>query len=110
MTDSILHLKGDTFDKEVMESKIPVIVDFWASWCHPCMMIAPVVEELSRDYAGRVKVAKVEVDEAAEISSRFNVMNIPTLIIFRDGKETDRIIGVSSKDEIIRRLEKILKG
>lgn len=110
MTDNILHLKGDTFDKEVMESKIPVIVDFWASWCHPCMMVAPILEELSMNYAGRVKVAKVEVDEAAEISSRFNVMNIPTLIIFSDGKEMDRIIGVNSKDEITRRLEKILKG
>ena len=102
MADNLLQLKDDNFDKEIVKAKGVALVDFWASWCMPCKMMAPVVEELAKDYAGKVKVAKVEVDEAGEVASRFNVMNIPTLIIFKDGKEAGRVVGVTSKEEIAK--------
>ncbi len=110
MAEGILHLDDKSFDKEIANEKTVALVDFWASWCMPCKIIAPVVEEIAKVYAGKVKVAKVEVDEAGETASRFNVMNIPTLILFKDGKERDRIVGVASKEDILRRLEKVLKG
>ncbi len=110
MADNLFHLKDDDFNKEIVQAKGVALVDFWAGWCMPCKMIAPTVEQIAKDYSGKVKVAKVEVDEAGEISSRYNVMNIPTLIIFKDGKEADRIVGVTSKEDISRRLDKVLKG
>lgn len=110
MSDKILNLKNSNFDKEIIHSKAAALVDFWATWCYPCKMIAPVVEEIAKDYAGKIKVAKVEVDEAAEIASRFNVLNIPTLILFKDGKEAERIVGVTSKEDVARKIDKILKG
>lgn len=109
MAESILHLKDDNFDKEITKAAGVALVDFWADWCMPCKMIAPTVEEIARDYAGKVKVAKVEVDEAGEVASRFNVMNIPTLIIFKDGEEAGRIVGVASKEDIAKRLDGLLK-
>lgn len=109
MSDSILHLKDADFDKQVIEAKGVALVDFWAEWCMPCKMLAPAVEAVAKDYAGKVKVAKVEVDEAGETASRFNVMNIPTLIFFKDGKEMSRAVGVVSKEEISRRLDALLK-
>lgn len=109
MTDNLLHLKDADFDKEIVQAKGVALVDFWAGWCMPCKMIAPTVETLAKDYAGKVKVAKVEVDAAGEVSSRYNVMNIPTLIIFKDGKEVGRIVGVTSKEDIARKLDGFLK-
>lgn len=109
MAENILNLKDDNFDKEITEAKGVALVDFWAGWCMPCKMVAPTVEAIARDYAGRVKVAKVEVDEAGEVASRFNVMNIPTLILFKDGKEADRIVGVAPKEDIAKRLDGLLK-
>lgn len=109
MAESILHLSDGTFEKEVAQAKGVALVDFWASWCYPCKMIAPVLEEIAKDYSGKVKVAKVEVDEAGETASRFNVMNIPTLILFKDGKEIERIVGVTSKEDIARKIDKVLK-
>ncbi len=109
MSDNILHLKDADFDKQITEAKGVALVDFWAEWCMPCKMLAPAVEAVARDYAGKIKVAKVEVDEAVETASHFNVMNIPTLIFFKDGKETSRAVGVVSKEEISRRLDALLK-
>jgi len=109
MSDNILHLKDADFDKQVIEAKGVALVDFWAEWCMPCKMLAPAVEAVARDYAGKAIFAKVEVDEAGETASRFNVMNIPTLIFFKDGKEASRAVGVVSKEEISRRLDALLK-
>jgi thioredoxin 1 len=109
MAEGILQLKDDNFEKEIVQAKGVALVDFWASWCMPCKMIAPAVEAIAKDYAGKVKVGKVEVDEAGETASRFNVMNIPTLIIFKDGKEAVRVVGVTPKEEIAKKLDALLK-
>jgi len=109
MAEGILHLKDDDFDKAIIQAKGVALVDFWATWCMPCKIIAPIVEAVAKEYGGKIKVAKVEVDEAGEVSSRFNVMNIPTLIFFKDGKETERLIGVTTKEDIARRLDNLLK-
>lgn len=109
MSDNILHLKDSDFDKAITEAKGVALVDFWAQWCMPCKMIAPVIEAVAKDFAGKVTVAKIEVDEAGETASRFNVMNIPTLIFFKEGKEAGRTVGVISKEDLIRRLEELLK-
>jgi len=109
MAENILYLKDDDFDKEITKAKGVALVDFWAGWCMPCKMIAPTVEAIAKDYTGKVKVAKVEVDEAGEVASRFNVMNIPTLIIFKDGKEASRLVGVTPKEDIANKLDALLK-
>jgi thioredoxin 1 len=109
MSESILHLGDDSFEKEVAQAQGVALVDFWAAWCYPCKMIAPILEEIAKDYSGKIKVGKVEVDEAGAVASRFNVMNIPTLILFKDGKEIERIVGVTTKEDIIRKIDKAIK-
>ncbi len=109
MAENILSLNDETFDKEVAQAEGVVLVDFWATWCYPCKMIAPILEEIAKDYSGKIKVGKVEVDEAGAIASRFNVMNIPTLIFFKDGKEIERIVGVTTKEDIARKIDKVIK-
>ncbi len=109
MDENILSLNDETFDKEVAQAEGVVLVDFWATWCYPCKMIAPILEEIAKDYSGKIKVGKVEVDEAGAIASRFNVMNIPTLILFKDGKEIERIVGVTTKEDIARKIDKVIK-
>ena len=86
----------DNFNAEVINSDIPVLVDFWASWCGPCMMLAPSVEELANNYAGRLKVGKINVDEQPELAMQFRVMSIPTLLLFKGGQPVDQKIGLCS--------------
>ena len=90
----------DNFEQEVIQSDIPVLVDFWADWCIPCKMIAPILEELSADYSGKIKVAKFNVDDGAEIASKYNVISIPTLLLFKEGKVVNQKIGAGSKKDI----------
>ncbi|MBU4458188.1 MAG: thioredoxin [Candidatus Omnitrophica bacterium] len=104
----MLELTKDNFKKEVLDSDKPVLVDFWATWCMPCKMIAPIVNEISNEYNGKCKVAKLNIDDAMEIATRFGVMNIPTIILFKDGKEFTRVVGVQSKDTIVGKLRVIL--
>ncbi|MBU0759134.1 MAG: thioredoxin [Candidatus Omnitrophica bacterium] len=104
----MLQLTKDNFEQEVLNSSIPVIVDFWATWCMPCKMIAPVMEEISKEYSGRCKVAKLNIDEAMEIATRFGVMNIPTIIFFKAGSEFSRIVGVTSKDAIVDKINEMI--
>jgi thioredoxin 2 len=97
-----------TFSAEVERSPLPVLLDLWAAWCGPCRMIAPTVEQLAAELAGRVRVAKLNVDENPATAARYNVQGIPTLLIFKDGQEVDRIVGVQPKSEIARRLERFI--
>ena len=96
-----IQLTKDTFEKEVAQSQIPVLVDFWASWCGPCMMLAPTVAEIAEEYAGKVKVCKVNVDEEPELAMQFGITSIPMLILFRDGKIAKTSIGFRPKEEIV---------
>jgi thioredoxin 1 len=100
-----LAVNDATFDAEVLQSKVPVLVDFWAVWCGPCRAIAPVVDELAKEYAGRMKVVKIDTDEAGEVTQRFQVMSIPTLMLFKDGQPVERLVGALPKAAILGRLQ-----
>ncbi|MFA4815195.1 MAG: thioredoxin [Candidatus Gracilibacteria bacterium] len=97
------------FAEEVLQSKVPVLVDFFAEWCGPCKMIAPLVEELAGEYEGKAKVVKVNVDESMGTAQTYGVMSIPTLIFFKDGKEVDRNVGAVPKDAMAERLDSLIK-
>lgn len=103
-----LHVTDATFQKDVLESDLPVLVDFWAPWCGPCRMVSPIIEELAADYDGRAVIAKVNTDENGETPGRFGIMGIPTLIIFKDGKEVERMVGARPKKAIAERLDAVL--
>ncbi|MFQ5869101.1 MAG: thioredoxin [Candidatus Zixiibacteriota bacterium] len=94
----------DTFEAEVLKSELPVLVDFWAEWCAPCKMIAPAVEELAKSYDGKMKFAKLDVDSNNKTALQFGVMSIPTLIIFKDGQEKERIIGAVAKGQLEKKI------
>ena len=94
---AITHITNQNFKEEVLQSGVPVLVDFWAPWCGPCRMLAPVLEELDGDLAGKVKVAKVNVDEEMELAAQFQVASIPTLILFQNGQALRRTVGVQPK-------------
>jgi thioredoxin 2 len=97
-----------TFSTEVERSPLPVVLDLWAPWCRPCRMIAPVLDDLASELAGRVRFAKLNVDENPTTAGRFNVSSIPTLLVLKGGREVDRIVGVQPKSEIARRLERLI--
>ena len=97
-----------SFSADVERSALPVLVDAWAPWCGPCRMIAPVIDELATEMVGRVRVVKLNVDENPRIAARFDLRSIPTLLVLREGREVDRLVGVQPKHEIVRRLEKAL--
>ena len=98
----------DNFDAEVRQADVPVVVDFWAEWCGPCKMIGPALEELSEEYGGQVKIAKVNVDENPGLAQQFNVMSIPTLIVFKDGAEVQRVIGAKGKAQLLEDFAPVL--
>jgi thioredoxin 2 len=97
-----------SFAQDVERSPVPVLVDAWAPWCGPCHMIAPVVDQLATELAGRIRVVKLNVDENPRTAARFDLRSIPTLLVLKDGREVDRLVGVQPKREIARRLEKVL--
>ena len=101
-------LTEDNFQKEVLESDTPVLVDFWAEWCAPCLMIAPITEEIAQEYSGRLKVGKLNVDENPTIAAKYNIQSIPTLLIFKEGKVIEQIIGALSKKALKSKIEVIL--
>jgi thioredoxin 1 len=107
VSDSTIELTTENFDNEVLQSDVPVLVDFWAVWCAPCRMIAPVVEELAGSYAGKVKVGKLNVDDHGDVATRYNVRGIPTLLLFHEGEVQDQIVGAGSRDSIVGMLDKV---
>ena len=108
MAAGITNVSDMNFDEEVKSSDQPVLVDFWAEWCGPCKMIAPTLEEISKDYAGKLKIVKLNVDDAPDTARRFEVMSIPTLILFKDGEPSLRIIGAKGKGQLVQELDPFL--
>ena len=107
MAGNVLELREDNFDTEVLKSDKPVIVDFWATWCMPCKMLAPTVEEIANEYKGKYKVAKLNIDDAMDVATNLSVMNIPTLIFFSNGQEIARMVGAASKKDILKKIREV---
>ena len=95
-------LTKDNFETEVLKSTVPVLVDFWATWCGPCQMLAPTIEEIANEYEGKVKVGKINVDEQPELAMKFKIMSIPTLLMFKNGEVSDKMIGFVPKEQITK--------
>ena len=108
MGANVLKITDSSFDSEVVQSNIPVLVDFWAEWCGPCRLMSPILDEMAPAYAGKLKIGKVNVDENQDTPSQFGVMNIPTMILFKNGKEAERIVGAMSKTDLQKRIDKAL--
>jgi len=108
MAENVIHLDDSTFDSSVLQSKLPVIVDFWAPWCAPCRAIAPVLEEVAQTYQGKVVVAKMNIEEHTKVATRYQITQIPTLLFFKDGKVAHQIVGAVPKAKIIEALEPLL--
>ncbi len=108
MPGNIIPLSDQSFDTEVLQSPIPVLVDFSAEWCGPCKMLAPVIEELADEYAERVKVGKVDIDNNRQTPSQYDIQGVPTLIIFKNGQPVKKFVGLISKDKITEALEELL--
>lgn len=107
MSEEVILTK-ENFKSEVLESKIPVLVDFWATWCGPCKMIGPIMDELAKEYSGKAKIGKVDSGEQTDLAGEYGVVSIPTLIFFKNGKPVDQIIGAVPKNGIVKKLEALI--
>jgi thioredoxin 1 len=105
---NLVELTNETFDEEVGAADIPLIVDFWAEWCGPCRMVAPVLEQIATENAGKIRLAKLNVDDAPAVAQRFNIMSIPTLMVFQDGVAKKRIVGAKGKGQLLEDLAEFL--
>ncbi|MCB9654521.1 MAG: thioredoxin [Deltaproteobacteria bacterium] len=110
MAGNVLEFADNNFDAEVLKAEVPVLVDFWAPWCAPCRIIAPAVEELANQYTGRAKVGKINIDEHQGVAQRFNIMSIPTLLVFKGGQPVGQIVGAAPKPQLEALLKKALEG
>ena len=106
MSEHVTEVSDSSFEKDVLQSATPVLVDFWAAWCAPCRMLAPTVEAIAEKYATNARVVKLNVDENPSVSQSYGIKGIPTLILFKNGKEEERVVGATSKEAISRMLEK----
>ena len=105
-SENVVEFTDDNFKAEALESDVPVLVDFWAEWCQPCKIIAPTIEQLAQDYAGRVKVGKVDTDSNREVSIEYGISSIPTVILLKGGEVIHKFVGVTAKDDFVAELEK----
>ena len=105
MSEHVKDVTDQEFESEVLQSDQPVLVDFWAAWCAPCRMLAPTVDQVAQDYEGKAKIFKLNVDDNAETSARYNIRGIPTLLLFKGGEVKDQIVGATSKDHIARMID-----
>ena len=105
-----IELTDSNFDEQIKTAAEPVLVDFWAEWCGPCKTIAPILDEIGAEYAGKIRIAKVNIDEALGVSQRFEVMSIPTLILFKDGEPIWRTVGSRGKSQLVSEIEPLLRG
>ena len=108
MSEKIVTLTDATFDEHVKAADVPVLVDFWAEWCGPCKMISPVLEEIAEEHAGKIEIAKLNVDDSLDVSRRYDVMSIPTLILFKDGEPQRKIIGAKPKGALLEEISAYL--
>lgn len=106
--DKVIIITKDNFEDEVIKSDIPVLVDFWASWCGPCRAIAPIIDELANDFYGKAKIAKVNVDEQGELAAKFRIMSIPTIMLFKDGQSVEKVVGAKTKEDFAALINKNL--
>ena len=105
---TVLHIQGTDFEKEVLQSEVPAVVDFYADWCGPCRMVSPIIEALSKEYAGRAKFVKINTDESPDLAGRFNIMSIPTIMIFKNGQVSSTTIGAGPSAIYKQRIEAAL--
>ena len=108
MSDNIVHVTDASFDSDVLQSDVPAVVDFWATWCGPCKMIAPLLDQIADEYAGKVKVCKVDVDSNPETAAKFNVRGIPTLLVFKGGAVEATKVGALSKGQLTEFVDSVL--
>ncbi len=104
----VSEVNDSSFDREVLQSEQPVLVDFWAAWCGPCKALAPIVDEVAKDFSGQLKVMKMDVDRNSATPARFNIRGIPALLLFKDGKLADQIVGYVPKDQITKSVSKLM--
>ncbi len=104
---NVIELTDETFENEIIKSDIPAIVDFWAEWCSPCKVMASLIDEIAKEFAGKVKIGKINVDENTAVATNLTVMNIPTFVFFNDGEEAGRLTGVIPKKELLKKITEL---
>ncbi len=104
-----IELNESNFQQEILESSLPALVDFWASWCMPCQMVAPIIDEISKEYEGKLKVGKVNVDREPKLAEKYSIMSIPALLLFKNGQVVDTVIGAVPKSYLIEHIKKVLQ-
>lgn len=105
---AVITVNNENFEKEVLQARMPVLLDFWASWCGPCRMMSPVVDDIAESMNTSIKVGKINIDECPDLAQKYNVMSIPTFVVIKNGKEAARTVGVQSREDLVSHLEKVL--